>query len=156
MKIKVKYHADIEPLKMIKGGDWIDLRVAEDIFVPFGEYRLVSLGVSIQLPENYEAHIVPRSSTYKNFGIIQTNSVGIIDNSYSGDNDIWRFPALCDEPKGEYIDPETAEAIPGTWLHKNDRICQFRIMERMPEIEIETVETLDNPDRGGFGSTGKN
>jgi len=156
MKIKVKYHTDIEPLKIINGGDWIDLRVAEDVFIPKNEFKLVSLGISIQLPENHEAHVVPRSSTFKNFGIIQTNHCGIIDNSYSGDQDIWRFPAYCLKPKDEYISPETGEVIPGTWLHKNDRVCQMRIMEKMPKLEIETVEMLNNPNRGGFGSTGKN
>lgn len=146
--IKIKYHADIKPLRMTDNGDWIDLRVAEDIFIPVNEYRLVSLGVSMKLPDNYEAHIAPRSSTFKNFGIIQTNSIGIIDNSYSGTNDIWKFPALCLDGK------DTVNGRLGTMLHKNDRICQFRIMKRQKPIVFETVDKLDTENRGGFGSTG--
>ena len=150
LKLKVKYHTDIEPLKITENGDWIDLRVAESIFIPEGSFALVSLGVSVQLPDGYEAHIVPRSSTFKNYGIIQTNHMGIIDNSYCGDNDIYRFPAYCIKGKHEINNTK------GTVLQKNDRICQMRIVKKMPQLEIEEVETLGNKDRGGFGSTGKN
>ena len=163
--LKVKYHADIEPLKIT--GDWIDLRVAEDVFIPEGQYKVVSLGISIQLPEGYEAHIVPRSSTFKNFGLIQANGVGIIDNGYCGDNDIWRFPAICKEGRNSFFTEEVAEyldkdvvarggIIKGTMLKKNDRICQMKVVEKMNPIEIVTVEKLGNKDRGGFGSTGIN
>lgn len=138
-RILIKYHADIEKLKRIECGDWCDLRVAEDYELKAGEYKLLSLGVSMQLPNGYEAHVAPRSSTFKNFGIICANSFGIIDNSYSGDNDIWRFPAI---------------ALRDTVIKKGDRICQFRIIKRMPDIEFLEVETLGNPDRGGIGSTG--
>lgn len=138
-RIKIKYHADIERIKKIEQGDWIDLRAAEDYVLEAGEYKLLSLGVSMKLPEGYEAHVLPRSSTPSKFGIILANSQGIIDNSYSGDGDIWRFPAI---------------AIRDTVIHKNDRICQFRIVEKMPEIEFEEVDFLDGPDRGGIGSTG--
>lgn len=141
MKIKIKYFADIEPIKMLESGDWIDLRAAEDVFLRKGEFKLIPLGIGMKLPDGYEAHVVPRSSTFKNFGIIQTNHCGVIDNSYSGDNDQWRFPAY---------------ALRDTVIHKNDRICQFRIMEKMPRIDFETVEKLDDTDRGGFGSTGIN
>lgn len=151
MEIKIKYHTDIEPLEYI-GGDksnWIDMRAAEDVFIPVGEYRLVSLGVSMQLPKGYEAHVVPRSSTFKNFGILQTNHMGVIDESYCGDKDIWHFPAYCLEGK-DIIDGRT-----GTLIRKNDRICQFRIMERQPDFSFVTVDKLGNEDRGGIGSTGK-
>jgi dUTP pyrophosphatase len=141
-QIKIKYHADIEKLKKIEQGDWIDLRSAEDVHLKFGEFALISLGVSMKLPEGYEAHIAPRSSTFKNFGIIQTNSVGVVDNSYSGNNDIWMFPALCMWEGGSHI-------------KKGDRICQFRIMKKQPEIQFVEVDKLDDVDRGGYGSTGK-
>lgn len=138
--IKVKYHEDIEPLSRIDKGDWIDLRSAENVSMKSGESRLISLGISMKLPDGYEAHIVPRSSTFKNFGIIQANHIGVVDNSYCGDNDIWKFPAI---------------SVKDTTIRKNDRICQFRIMEKQPVIEFETVEYLDGPERGGFGSTGR-
>ena len=160
-EIKIKYHDnDIERLNKIKVGDWIDLRAAEDVFIREGEAKLISLGVSMKLPEGYEAHIVPRSSTFKNFGVIQTNGIGIIDNSYSGTNDIWRFPALCLKANGiDYKEDEDGYISPsmikrGSWIHKNDRICQFRIVKKQPEIEFDEVLFLDEVDRGGFGSTG--
>jgi len=140
MKIKIKYHdEELEKLNMIPNGDWIDLRSAENVEIKRGEFALISLGVSMQLPEGTEAHIVPRSSTFKNFGILQTNHMGVIDSSYCGNNDIWKFPAL---------------AVRDTIILKNDRICQFRIIEKQPKIEFETVEKLENKERGGFGSTG--
>lgn len=140
--IKIKYHTDeIDKIKKIAVGDWIDLRVAETIALHKGDFKLISLGISMKLPEGYEAHVVPRSSTFKKWGILQANSTGIIDNSYSGTNDIWRFPAL---------------AMRDTVINKNDRICQFRIVKRQPTIQFEEVETLDAVDRGGFGSTGAN
>ena len=150
MKIKIKYHTDIEPLTYIGGAksNWIDMRAAEDAFIPVGEYRLISLGVSMELPEGYEAHVVPRSSTFKTLGIIQTNSVGIIDESYKGDSDIWRFPAYC------LVGKDIVNGQSGTLIRKNDRICQFRIMERQPDFTFEEVERLGNEDRGGIGSTG--
>lgn len=140
--IKVRY-ADNELIRLEKivKGDWIDLRSAEDVELKSGEYKLISLGVAIELPQGYEAHVVPRSSTFKNFGIIQANSVGIIDNSYCGNNDIWHFPAI---------------ALRDTIIHKNDRICQFRIVQNQPQLNIVEVDNLDNENRGGIGSTGKN
>ena len=138
--IKIKYHnPNIDKIKKINNGDWLDLRSAETVELKAGEFRLISLGVSMKLPEGYEAHIVPRSSTFKNFGIIQTNSKGIIDNSYSGTNDVWLFPAY---------------ALRDTVISENDRICQFRIIEKMTEVNFEEVDVLDDLDRGGFGSTG--
>ena len=148
MKIKIKYHADIEHVSKLSIGDWIDLRASKDMFIPEGEFALIPLGVSMQLPEGYEAHVAPRSSTFKNYGIIMTNSVGIIDNSYCGDNDVWHFPALCVSSRtNEYMKK-------GTMIYKNDRICQFRIVKKQPEVEFEEVDTLGNADRGGIGSTG--
>ncbi|MHB0943418.1 dUTP diphosphatase [Paenibacillus sp. ALE1] len=138
-QIKVKYFADIEPLQKISKGDWIDLRSAIDVEMKAGEYKLIPLGVGMKLPEGYEANPVPRSSTFKNFGIIQANHFGVIDNSYSGNEDQWHFPAI---------------ALRDTVIKKNDRICQFRIQEVMPEIELITVDVLDDNSRGGFGSTG--
>lgn len=147
-KIKIKYHcSDIEKIEKITIGDWIDLRATEDCYLHKGEFALISLGVSMKLPEGYEAHVVPRSSTFKNWGIIMTNSVGIIDNSYSGTNDVWKFPALC-------LNPTEHGAF--THIRKGDRICQFRIMKNQPTIEFEEVEVLEDKNRGGFGTSGKN
>lgn len=140
MKIKVKYHTDILPIEMNEKGDWVDLRAAEDMKLWGGYYYYIPLGISVELPEGYEAHVAPRSSTFKNWGIIQTNSVGIIDNSYCGDNDIWMMPVYA---------TRFAE------IKKNDRVCQFRIVEKQPHLEFETVDHLGNDDRGGFGSTGR-
>lgn len=140
--IKIKYHTnEIDKITKIAVGDWIDLRAAETVAMNKGDFKLISLGISMKLPEGYEAHVVPRSSTFKKWGVLQTNSTGIIDNSYSGTNDIWRFPAL---------------AMRDTVINKNDRICQFRIVKRQPTVEFEEVDTLDSVDRGGFGSTGAN
>lgn len=138
--IKIKYHNDIRPLEILDNGDWIDLRAAEDVNLEKGDFRLISLGVSMKLPEGYEAHIVPRSSTFKHWGIIQANHMGVIDNSYCGDNDIWKFPAIA-----------TRDAV----IYKNDRICQFRIMKKQPCVRFDTVDHLNGPDRGGFGSSGR-
>lgn len=140
--IKIKYFTDkMERLTYIDGkSDWIDLRAAQDVELKAGEFRLIPLGVAMELPQGYEAHVVPRSSTYKNFGIIQTNHMGIIDETYCGDNDQWFFPAY---------------ALRETQIHTGDRICQFRIMEHQPAIEFEEVTSLGHEDRGGHGSTGR-
>ena len=140
--INIKYHnSDLKKIEKIEIGDWIDLRAAEDVELKAGGFKIISLGVSMKLPEGYEAHIVPRSSTFKTWGVIQTNSMGIIDNSYSGTNDIWRFPAY---------------ATRDTQIKVNDRLCQFRIVKKQPKVELIEVDKLDDIDRGGFGSTGKN
>jgi dUTP pyrophosphatase len=141
-RITIKYFTDqIEKLRYIDGvSDWIDLRCAEEVHLNAGDFKLIPLGVAMRLPDGYEAHVVPRSSTFKNFGILQVNSMGIIDASYSGDNDQWFFPAL---------------AVRDTDLHINDRICQFRIMRHQPTIEFQETDHLTGPDRGGFGSTGR-
>ena len=141
MEIKIKYFTDIEPIQFIAGkSDWYDLRAAEDVEMEAGEFKLIKLGVAMQLPKGYEAIMAPRSSTFKNFGILQTNSIGVIDETFCGDDDQWRFPAL---------------AMRDTVIHKNDRICQFRIIEHQPPVVFNVVEKLDNANRGGIGSTGK-
>ena len=139
--LKIRYLNDsIKPLEYIEGkSDWVDLRAAEDVEMKQGEFRLIHLGIAVELPRGYEAHIVPRSSTFKNFGILQTNSMGIIDETYRGDNDWWFFPAL---------------AMRDTAIHAGDRICQFRIMPHQPTLKFLPVEHLNNEDRGGHGSTG--
>lgn len=141
--IQIQYlNEDIEKLTYIDGkSDWIDLRSAVDVTLKAGEFKLIHLGVAMQLPEGYEAHIVPRSSTYKNFGIIQTNHCGIVDCSYCGPDDWWYMPAY---------------ALRDTEIHKNDRICQFRIEKNQPKLQFNEVEKLAGNNRGGIGSTGKN
>ena len=140
-KIRIRYFTEaIDKLDYIDGkSDWIDLRASEDVSLKAGEFKLIPLGVAMELPQWYEAHIVPRSSTFKTWGIIQTNSMGVVDCSYCGDNDMWRMPVY---------------ATRDVEIHVNDRICQFRIMKNQPKISFEEVEHLDNEDRGGFGSTG--
>lgn len=139
--IRIKYFSDqIEHLTYIDGkSDWIDLRAAENISLKKGDFHLIPLGVAMELPAGYEAHIVPRSSTFKNFGIIQVNHMGVVDESYCGDSDQWYMPVL---------------AVRDTKIHINDRICQFRIMEHQPALHFQETEHLHHPDRGGFGSTG--
>ena len=142
-QIKIIYHdPDMPKLEFIDDkSDWIDLRASKDYVLSKGEFALIDLGVSMKLPEGYEAHIAPRSSTFKNFRIIQTNSVGVVDNSYSSSKDIWKMPVL---------------AMENTCISKYDRICQFRIMKKMEPVEFTEVEQLDSVERGGIGSTGIN
>lgn len=141
MELYINYHGN-DPIEKIDEGDWIDLRSAEDVNLEKGHFYKISLGVSMKLPEGYEAHVVPRSSTFQKWGIIQTNGVGIIDNSYSGDDDIWMMPVL---------------ATRDSFIYKGDRICQFRIVKKQPaELELIAVDHLDGPNRGGFGSTDSN
>ncbi|MBP3038949.1 dUTP diphosphatase [Bacillaceae bacterium Marseille-Q3522] len=141
MQIKVKYFNNQLPkLEKFTNGDWIDLRAAETVELKKNQFKLIPLGVAMELPADYEAHVVPRSSTYKHYGIIQTNSMGVIDESYKGDQDQWFFPAY---------------ALRDTKIEFADRICQFRLMKKMPEVSFQDVNILGNEDRGGFGSTGK-
>lgn len=140
MKIKIKYFGDVEHVEKISVGDWIDLRCSEDIEMRKGEYRIIPLGVAMELPKGYEALVAPRSSTFKKYKILLTNSVGVIDCSYNGDSDMWCFPAYATED---------------TKIEKNTRICQFRLIKNQPEIEFEEVDRLGNEDRGGLGSTGE-
>lgn len=124
----------------------------KDIFVPINDRAMVPLGFALELPQGWEGHLAPRSSTFKTWGIIQTNSVGVVDDTYIGDNDQWHMPVYCLEGKNiELID---GVEVKGTWIRKGDKIAQFRIMEVMPEIEFDEVESFGNSDRGGFGSTG--
>lgn len=144
VSIKIMYHTDkIAKLEYIDGkSDWIDLRAAEDVTMKAGELRYINLGVSVQLPAGYEMIIVPRSSTYKNFGILQPNSPGVVDESYCASDDVLMMPAL---------------AMRDTEIHVGDRICQFRIQQHQPHVNFVEVDNLDeNQSRGGFGSTGKN
>lgn len=141
-EIKVVYHnKNLGKIEVLDNGDWIDLRAAETVEMSAGDFRLISLGVSMKLPEGYEAHLAPRSSTFKKWGITQVNSIGVIDNSYSGTNDIWMVPVLAHR---------------NTTIYEGDRICQFRIVKKQPEVKFTEVESLDSTDRGGFGSTGSN
>ena len=140
MDVYIKYfEPDLVPLEKLAKGDWIDLRAAEDVELKAGEFRYLRLGVGMILPEGYEAHIAPRSSTFRNFGILVANSVGVVDNSYCGEADEWRTPVY---------------AVRDTVIHKNDRVVQFRIMEKQPEISFVTVDRLREESRGGLGSTG--
>ena len=139
VNIKIKYLRDIEKLEILSCGDWIDLRAAEDTELYAGEYKMIPLGVAMELPLGYEALVAPRSSTFKKHGIQMANSIGIIDESYKGDNDEWHFPALAKR---------------NTVIKKNERICQFRLIEHQPGVVFLEVNKLGNDDRGGFGSTG--
>jgi len=143
MLIRIKYFPGAEKIVVRSNGDWIDLKANQDVVVPAGSMKFIPLGVAMKLPEGFEAHLAPRSSTYKNFGVIQANSVGVVDNSFSGPNDEWKFPAFNPGP----VDLE---------IKKGSRICQFRIIERQPEIEFVEDDLSDQSDRGGFGSTGVN
>ena len=141
MEIKIKYHADITEIAQKENSDWVDLRSAKCVTIPPNSFALIPLGISMELPVGYEAHIVPRSSTFKNFGIIQTNHCGIVDESYCGPDDWFYMPAY---------------ALRDTVIEVNDRICQFRIEKHQPQIEFEEVSSLEGKNRGGIGSTGKN
>lgn len=138
-KIRIKYLADIDPVQWIKGGNWLDLRTAEDITLKKGEFKLIPLGVAIELPKDCEAIVAPRSSTYKRYKVIMTNSIGVIDHEYCGEGDQWYMPVI---------------AMEDTTIPFNARICQFRVLENQPHSDIVTVETLGNKDRNGIGSTG--
>lgn len=140
MEIKVKYMAGVAEIWQAHPGEWYDLRAAESIYFRRGDFRKIPLGVAMELPKGYEAHVVPRSSTFEKYGIIMTNSFGVIDNKYCGDNDFWSFPAY---------------AVRDTWVMKNERICQFRLVEQQPEVTFRRVDKLGNDDRKGFGSSGR-
>ncbi|AQW27041.1 dUTP diphosphatase [Clostridium perfringens] len=152
MIIRIKYFDKATKLKKITKGNWIDVYANKDVFVKCGERKMVPLGFALELPEGWEGHLAPRSSTFKTWGIIQTNSVGVVDDTYIGDNDQWHMPVYC--LQGKDIESENEEEVKGTWIRKGDKIGQFRIMEVMPEIEFEEVESFGNKDRGGFGTTG--
>ena len=136
-KIKIVADNDCMPQQH---GDWIDLKTAEDCELKQGEFKLISLGVAMKLPANYEAIVVPRSSTFKNYGVLQANSLGVIDNAYCGDDDVWKFPAY---------------ATRDIFIPKGTRICQFRLIVNQYPVIFKVVQTLKGKNRGGFGSTGK-
>ena len=138
--IKIKYLRDIDKVNRIACGDWIDLRAAEDTTMKAGEYKMIPLGIAMELPIGYEALVAPRSSTFRKYGVLLANGIGIIDESYKGDNDEWNFLAY---------------AVRDTFIPKNERICQFRIIRHQPSLAFAEVDTLGNPDRGGIGSTGR-
>ena len=154
MNIKIKYFDGARKLEVISKGNWIDVYANADMIIKEGERAMIPLGFAMQLPEGFEAHLAPRSSTFKTWGIIQTNHLGIIDNSYCGDNDQWFYPAYCLMGKKTTYDREIGEFIKYTEIKKGDKIAQFRIIEIQPPIEFEEVEVLGNDDRGSFGSTG--
>ena len=148
MKIRIKYFEGAVKLKKIVKGNWIDVYANKDVFVKEGERAMIPLGFALELPLGWEGHLAPRSSTFKTWGIIQTNSVGVVDDTYIGDNDQWHMPVFCLQGK------DFQEDVKGSLIRKGDKIGQFRIMEVMPEIEFEEVLNFGNADRGGFGSTG--
>lgn len=148
MKIRIKYFEGATKLKKIDKGNWIDVYARKDVFVPQNERAMIPLGFALELPKGWEGHLAPRSSTFKTWGIIQTNSVGVVDDTYIGDGDEWHMPVYCLDPKDFY------DEIWGTFIRKGDKIAQFRIMEVQPEFDLIEVDHLDNEDRKGFGSTG--
>lgn len=138
--VEIKYFDKNMPkLEQVCGGDWIDLRVRNEEHLKKGEYKELQLGIAMKLPYKCEALVIPRSSTFKKWGIIQTNSVGLIDNTYCGDNDEWKLPVIA-----------TREII----IPQYTRIAQFRISENQPLIFFNRVDKLGSTDRNGFGSTG--
>lgn len=139
MKVRINAHGNALPEAH---GEWIDLCTAEDTTLSFLEYKIISLGISIEIPAGYYAHIVPRSSTFGKWGILLANSMGVIENDYCGDGDVWGFPAVCLRKDG-------------TTIPKGTRICQFRLVEKAPPVEFVQVESLGNENRGGYGSTGE-
>jgi dUTP pyrophosphatase len=180
MKLRIKYFDGATKLKKITKGNWIDVYSREDVFVPSGEQRLIPLGFALELPQGWEGHLAPRSSTFKTWGVIQTNHVGVVDDSYIGDNDEWMMPVYCLNGKDTILKSDNSnyeeyiqkyintkefgvlalpsdwkiEFVKGTWIRKGDKIGQFRIMETMPELEFEEVKFFGNKDRKGFGTTG--
>lgn len=125
MEIKIKYLSDnIPEIKLNSKGNWIDLYAAEDVFIPYNNMKLIPLGVAMKLPKGFEAHLLPRSSTYKNWGIIMANNMGIIDESYCGNEDEWKFPAICVKPK---LYKEIAKDTYGLLPDENEKefLCKY-------------------------------
>lgn len=182
LKIRIKYFEGATKLKKITKGNWIDVYANKNVFIPVGERAMIPLGFALELPQGWEGHLAPRSSTFKTWGIIQTNSVGVVDDTYIGDNDQWHMPVYCLQSRGykhtedyalrmlnntqDILEEENDKYIiysnskssfineKGTWIRKGDKIGQFRIMEVMQQIEFEEVESFGNADRGSFGTTG--
>ena len=157
MDLRIKYFDGATELEKITKGNWIDVYANKDVFIPLYGYAMIPLGFALELPKGWEGHLAPRSSTFKTWGIMQTNSVGIVDDTYIGDNDQWHFPAQCTMAKTtEKVNIEGNKVtVMGTWIRRGDKIGQFRIMESMPEIDFIKVDSLNNEDRGGFCTTGK-
>ena len=146
--MRIKYFEGATKLEKITKGNWIDVYANKDMFVKEGDRAMIPLGFALELPNGWEGHLAPRSSTFKTWGIIQTNSVGVVDDTYIGDNDQWHMPVYCLQGK------DSVDGQLGTIIRKGDKIGQFRIMEVMPQIEFEEVDSFGNADRGGFGTTG--
>jgi dUTP pyrophosphatase len=104
-----------------------------------GEIAKIPLGIAMEIPEGYEALVVPRSSTAVRHNVIQANSIGVIDESYCGDDDIWSFPAY---------------ALEDTFIPKHTRLCQFRLFKHQENLNFQEVSSLGNENRGGYGTTG--
>lgn len=158
MKLRIKYFEGATKLKKISKGNWIDVYARKDIFIPYNDRGMIPLGFALELPSNWEGNLAPRSSTFKTWGLVQTNSVGIVDDSYIGDNDEWHMPVFCLQPK-DVLEVDvlgTKVKVQGTIVKKGDKVGQFRIQESMPELELEEVDFFGNEDRGGFGTTGTN
>lgn len=155
-EIKIKYLEGAKELVVNPNGNCIDLYAYEDVFIPYMGYAMVSLGVAMELPNKKVAKLYPRSSTFKTWGVIMTNSLGYIDETYCGDKDIWHMPLQCTMPKQtEKIDVNGHKVtMSGTWIKKDDKICQFEIVDAMTMPTFKSVESLGNSDRGGFGSSG--
>jgi len=148
MEIRIKYFKDAKRMKQITKGNWIDVYAAKDVFIRLFDRAMIPLGFALELPQGYEGHLLPRSSSYKTWGIIQTNGMGIVDDTYIGDNDQWHIPVVCLQPKCK------VDGVAGTLIRKGDKIGQFRIAEVMRPISFKEVDEFGNADRGGFGTTG--
>lgn len=149
IEMNIKYFEGATKLEKVEKGNWIDVYARKDVFVEHNQRAMIPLGFALELPEGWEGHLAPRSSTFKSWGVIQTNSVGVVDDTYIGNDDEWHMPVYCLTPKDTYGDSE------GTWIRQGDKIGQFRIMEVMPPIKFIEVDELTNENRGGFGTSGK-
>lgn len=136
--IKVHYRPGSPALEQVDKGGCVDLYNYEDITLQKGDFQLIDLGVAIQLPQGYDALVLPRSSTFKRYGLLLANSVGYIDNSYCGTDDWWKAPVY---------------ATRDIYIPKGTRCFQFRLIKTQPKLWITTHDSLGK-NRGGIGSTG--
>ena len=159
MELKIRYFEGAKKLEKFSHGNWIDVYANKDVFVEKNSRAMIPLGFALELPKGWEGHLAPRSSTFKTWGVIQTNSVGVVDDTYIGNEDQWHMPVYCLDPKDRIEEDvkgsDYKKVTHGSWIRKGDKIGQFRIMPVMPEISFVEVESLDNTNRGGFGTTGK-
>ena len=155
--IPIRYLDGAKELVINPKGNCIDVYAYEDMFIPYMSYAMINLGFAMQLPEGKIAKLYPRSSTFKTWGLIQTNHTGIIDESYCGNDDIWHLPVQCTMPKQvEKVKINGHKVtVAGTWVKKDDKIAQFEIVDAMEMPTFKKVEDLGNYNRGGFGSTGE-